>query len=100
MTSCATRYLSKNISNLVDKFLVFKILDLDPGQLLKQLALLARQTCRRNDGNRNEEIAFATSAQHRHALAAHAKDCARLRACGDLQRFIAAERLHFYISAQ
>src|SRR5438045_1477921 len=57
ITSCATQQLSKNVSNLIDKFLIFKIAGFYLRQLLKQLPLLARQTCRRNDGNRNEEIA-------------------------------------------
>jgi len=35
-----------------------------------------------------------------HALTTDAKDCARLRACGDLQRFVTVERLHFYFSAE
>src|SRR5205823_124255 len=47
-----------------------------------------------------KEIAFATPAKNRHALTTHAEDCARLRAGGNLQRFVAIKRRHFYISAQ
>src|SRR5438105_1860949 len=100
ITSCATQRLSKNISNLIDQFLIFKIAGFYLRQLLKQLPLLARQTRRRNDGNRNEEIALATPSKDRHALTTHAKDCPRLRAGGNLQRFVAIECRHFYISSQ
>src|SRR4051794_21862473 len=63
------------------------------GELLDELALLARQTPRRDDVGDDAQVAAAPrAAQPRHAVAAHDEHLARLRAGRDVDLHLAVER--------
>src|ERR1044071_7594173 len=85
--ACVPR-LSKNIADFIDEPFVFEILRFDFGQLLEQLALFARQTCRRDHRYRNEEIPFASTTEHRHSLPAYSENGSGLRSGWNLQGLI------------
>src|ERR1041384_619643 len=97
--ACVPR-LSQNIADLIDQPFVLEVLRFDPGQLLKQLALFARQTCRRDHRYGNEEIPFASTAEHRHSLPAYSEHCSGLRPGWNLQRLIFIERFDVDFSSQ
>src|ERR1700760_1533359 len=92
--------LSEDVSNLVYQSLVAEVFLFDLGELFEELALLARQSGRRHDRDRDVEVAAAPSAERGHSLSLHAEDRAGLSARRDFQTLLAFERRHVYLRAE